>query len=410
MSESQNGALDSRRLPFALIVVGILILAGVGFTSGTTGPNIQGPLTASCTVAINGNTCTTSTITFATPYTRNPVISPSFSLNPLTPTHSVSMTLTNIASQEITLLKPTGNATILLKADETPVTRTIPNVDTAIKSFSIGPSAIPPFPSMTIQGEGYVTSTATSLKQVISIITEDCITATLFQTVKVEIFSATPAIIPFSIKAVTPAGSFGFGICAAIDVLAPATDANTMITLNSLRLSAQELNFQTWLNPPAAATSLFNDNNATMNYSFNGQAVLMFISSSIVMVSNQGNPWRLAVQYSTGTLAGPWVNLIFDSLFVPGINVNQTNVTLPNGNFLVRLASVNAGGQGDMFAIGNVNITWTSSTTVSFLVPVGYGTPIIVGETTTSFQLKIQFDATLSAANTVTFTWSSTGI
>src|SRR4029077_12361015 len=99
-----------------------------------------------------------------------------------------------------------------------------------------------------VEGEGYISTTAASTKQIITITIEDCAVGGVFQTITFETESLAIGRTPFTIKGVMPIG--GFGLCDSINVSGPAADANTSISLASLRVYLLETNFDIWNSMP----------------------------------------------------------------------------------------------------------------------------------------------------------------
>jgi hypothetical protein len=394
-----------------LMVCISIMLSGVGGISA----EVRNSGTASCTVALNGSTCTTATITFANPYSSNPTIAAFETLSPTFPFHTTAIPGSTIANL-ITFQTP-GNTTILAHDDETPVTVTIPNVDTSVKAWDPQCPANAfcnsnPFPTMIVESEGYITTGALSVKQVISIMIENvaCVMVPLiFQTVQFEAQSITAAgKTPFSIKATMPNDGLGPGeLCAAVNVVAPIADANTMITVNSLRVYGQQSGFQVWANMPSTS---FNPiyGNMNLQQEFRFQAGTPTLQFCVNVFGLSGNSTAFLTPAISGVEISSGLRLVVGG--ATGLQCNSASVTLtacPAG------CSVNVyGGFGDnaedMPAFGAISMTWNQTVTgFSLNLAVGYSPPIILAETATSFQLKIQFTQTISAANTITFTWSS---
>jgi hypothetical protein len=357
--------------------------------------------TATCIAATNN--CITSTITFGHPYTHTPLISSFETLNPLAPQHALAIggaTVSNL----ITVQTP-GNSTLLVFNSQTAVTVTVPNADTAIKSWS--PSSQTAWAFTLIEAEGYVTTTATSTKQVITLTLEDCVTATIFQTIKIETPTVTAAIIPFAIKG-TGAPS-GFGVCDSVNVTAPAVDANTSVTVVALRVYGPENGFRTWLNMPAATTEIYGSTNLEQKFNFQAATGILITFCVNVFASSNGGAPYLTV-YVNGAELTTNLRLPIGSGFT-GLQCTAANTNLSTGIFPVTIFGNGGAGLNDFPAFGAISINWNQANAGSNLgVPVGYSQPIVLALTPQSFQLKIQFDATITTPNTVTFTWYAFGI
>src|SRR5690348_15084784 len=111
-----HGSRVSQEMVIGLFLIAV-VLAVAGWGIALQAKSIIQGGTITCTVPINGTNCTTSTITFSTPYANVPTITAFQTLSPLEPQHSVSVpgaTLTNL----ITYQTP-GNQTRLISDDET---------------------------------------------------------------------------------------------------------------------------------------------------------------------------------------------------------------------------------------------------------------------------------------------------
>lgn len=375
-------------------------------TNGLCGSTPQGPNTVSCTVALGGSSCTTALISFSPAYVNKPLISAFETLNPLGPNHLYTFPGATV-SNLITFQTP-GNNTRLLVDDENLVTIPIPNVDTAMKQYS--PSGIEPGPVI-VEGEGYVktTNAPASLGQDVSIKINDCNSATIIQTIKFNPESVVASgKIPFAIKALVPMNVFNI-LCVSISVQAPAADANTLITLVSIRVYQLQNNFQTWINMPSAATEIYGTANNEQKFAFQASnGVTMYFCVNIISLSTSAT--AVLTPYVNGAELSTNLRVSVGAGSFTGLICSSANVNLSAGIFPVTVFGINGAGVGDLPTFGAISLTWQQiNPNQNVLINVAYSPPIIVAETNTSFQLKIQFSQTLSAANTVTFTWSSIG-
>lgn len=419
MSDTEN-PLDARRLSFAFIIAGILVLGAFSFTASGGVPTTRFG-TSSCTVATLATSCTTPTITFSPPYSATPIIG-QVNTTYLAATTPVNINLQgggsslNTQNNNLHLSNP-GNSTILAHDIETLSTLTIPNTDTIIKSWN--PTGIQPWTNVLVEGEGYVTTSALSIGQDITIKIEDCTLLTVFQTIIYHPDVLAIGKEGFAIKGLVPNNTLGQGFsCWSIDVQAPAADANTSITLVSFRVYGFEINFETWLNMPAAKTALYNGNNG-QQYSFLGNpptTPTYNLCANIITLSTSANA-RLYVNWTQGGSSqefgyptNPPLELNVGSTGTLGYQCLQVvQEFVPFGTVTVQVFTKGGAGIGDMPAFGAITLTWQQNLwTVSNNLPIG-GHPQILLVTATSFQLGFVFDNNIVVARTITFNWQSIG-
>jgi len=386
------------------LIIGVLALilsmAGLGIASSIVVPNIQSG-TASCTISLGGTNCVTSTISFGTAYTNKPLIGQLNVTYSTTPFHNVAI-LGASSYQRVTFQTP-GNSTILLYDDETSSTITIPNSDTVIKFYSKNEA----FPgNVIIEGEGYITTTALSTKQVITISAED--SGNIVNSMQFETESLAVGITPFSIKGVFLENTF-FTI-PSIDVSAPAADANTQITLVSLRVYGAETGFRVWQNMPSATTEIYGSPNIEQLGTFAfSQTVTMTFCVNIVQLSVAASGGFLT-PYANGVELNSGLRVEIDSGGLTGVICSSASVAISTGNPILSVYGLGGGGVGDMPAFGSIILTWAQSTSGQTVGMFDSAHPQIIGLTGTSFKIKMIFDASLSVAETITFNWQSIGI
>jgi hypothetical protein len=126
-------------------------------------------------------------------------------------------------------LTPKGRVE-LINADETQSSATVPNADTALKTYTLAANT---YTSIIAEAEGYVQESLTTTNQNVNIKIKYAGT----QNGQTMIFNpqalTTGAKTPFPIKA---SGAFTAGGTVTITIGAAAADANTTVFLNSLRV------------------------------------------------------------------------------------------------------------------------------------------------------------------------------
>ena len=119
---------------------------------------------------------------------------------------------------------------VLVNADETQASATVPNTDTAVKTFTLAANS---YSSIIAEAEGYVQESLTTTNQNVNIKIKFAGT----QKGQTMIFNpqalTTGAKTPFPIKA---SGAFTAGGTVTVTIGAAAADANTTVFLNSLRV------------------------------------------------------------------------------------------------------------------------------------------------------------------------------
>ncbi|HYT46671.1 MAG TPA: hypothetical protein VEP90_30370, partial [Methylomirabilota bacterium] len=311
--------------------------------------------------------------------------------------------------------------TRLMYANETLASKTIPNTDTIIRSYSglstpdifVQPPDLT-YPYVIVEAEGYITTNLiTSTRQDISIMIEDTVytsgspfTTTIVQTIKINPEAvAASGKIPFAIKGadnILLEATYGYGV-ESINVIAPAADANTVANIVSMRVYVVENSFLSIPNMPIPLTEIYGSR-IGWSVPFTTTYTPFFCINIIVSSWNASS--TIIIQSSTDQTAWTTRSNIFINTI--GISCVQTSIiSLTAGTIYFRLASQSGGGIGDFPAISGIILTFTYSSTTN--VPVGYGSAIILSLTSTSFKIKFQFDATITASNTITFNWRSIG-
>src|SRR5260370_25229915 len=295
-----------------LIILGDIIAGAIGAGSPTIPliPTQRGPLTASCTVIAGASSCTSSTITFSPSYTQIPLVTATVSaLSPGVVVHATSV----LEPSLITFQTP-GNDTSLFFDSETPVqTTNIPNTDTVLKSYS--PAGLATYPSnMIVEGEGWITTSATSTKQVINVLVNNNGIG-FVQTIQFETESLSIGNTPFAIKAVTApivfTTSLSIDVCSSTGGVGTctggATDANTQIVLASMRIYGVQTGFRTWQNMPSATTEIYGSSGTNDRQQFNfqsGTGVTMTFCVNVVSQTTtaaaQLTPYAGGLEISTG--------------------------------------------------------------------------------------------------------------
>jgi hypothetical protein len=408
MMNLTNDLRIRRRILASLMLSITFSVLAMGSAGGTGAGSLIQSGSSSCTVASGGNNCTTSTITFPTAYINNPVIGQlNLTLSPLAPGKNLLFPGPQV-SNLITYQVP-DNQTILAHDDESSTGAVnIPNVDTILKSWN--PAGTEPWPNMIVEGEGWITTSLTSAKQVISILVEDCVLPQVFQTLTFETESLAVGRTPFAIKGVVPNNGLGLGFgCESIDVQAPASDTNTQITLVSLRVYGLDEGFRTWVNMPAALTEIYGSTNLEQQFymiQING-VTMKFCVNIISPSSGVGtylSPYTDAGELNSG------LRVLIDGSIGTGMQCSIANANLPATGFhTVTVKGSLGAGQDDLPSFGAISLSWIQQNpTLTILVPLGYHIQIL-GLTPVSFKLKIQFDGTLSATDSATFNWQSIG-
>ncbi len=118
---------------------------------------------------------------------------------------------------------------VRINADETQASATIPNVDTAVKTYTLAANN---YTLIIVEAEGYGSFVLASTNQIISIKIKFGATQ-IGQTLTLDAALGATSRIPFPIKG---SGAFTAGGAITITISAPAADANTTIFLNSLRV------------------------------------------------------------------------------------------------------------------------------------------------------------------------------
>ena len=117
----------------------------------------------------------------------------------------------------------------LVNADETQNSATVPNADTAVKTYTL---AVNKYARIIAEAEGYGSFVVTSTNQIISIKIKFA-GVQVGQTMTLDAALGATSRIPFPVKA---SGAFTAGGLITVTISAPAADANTTVFLNSLRV------------------------------------------------------------------------------------------------------------------------------------------------------------------------------
>jgi hypothetical protein len=401
--------LGNKRLPFGLILAGILVMGAFAITTGGgSSLSIQAG-TVSC-IVMNTQSCTTQIIPFSPAYSNRPVV------GELNVTHAnatyVQTMGTYTVNNNLVLSNP-SNSTILAFDVETATTITVPAADTILRSWN--PSGNSPWSTVIVEGEGYITTTAlTAIHQDVSIMVEDCTLSVVYQTIKFNPESVSVGSkIPFAVKGVVPANAFAI-LCVSIDVQAPAADANTSITLVSFRAYGRETNFETWINMPASKSNLYSPNsNNAQEYTFTGNppvAPVWNLCANIVSLSTSINA-RLYVNATPGGEIGTGaLRLNVGSGGAIGFQcITTTQEFTPFGTVQINVEGLGGAGTGDLPAFGAITLTWTQSYNLINQSIRMDGHPQIISLTAASFRLRYTFPGIPGANVLVTFNWQSIG-
>jgi hypothetical protein len=376
--------------------------------SGASPTLINQTGTATCSTT---TICTTPLVTFATPYTKTPVIGYSETFNPNTPSRTVTVpgaTTSNLISFQST----PGNDTSLIYDDESLTTVTVPNVDTAIKSWN--PSTnLPAYLGLIIEGEGYIktTSMPASTQQDVSIKVEDVNAAVVLQTIKFNPESVVASgKIPFAIKALDTQ-SLAFGINVEISVQAPAADANTSVNLVSLRVYGLENGFKTWLSMPAASSEIYGNTNDEQQFSFLTTASTLF-TFCVNVKAISGSATAYLTPYVAGVeLSSNLRVLVGSNGLGVGLQCSTANIsTITTGVKTVTVFGVGGAGAGDFPAFGAISLNWTQTNASSTITVPNAWSVAIIGLSPSSFQFSFRFFSAGSATVAITFTWWAIGV
>lgn len=394
------------------ILVGDIIVGIIGVGSPVQHSALVQTNTNDCVVTVANGFCQTSPISFAIPYSKIPLISQiNETFLPTVPQYANPLPSSG-SSEVITFQTTPQNHTRLLFASETPVTITIPNTDTNLKTYTgLQLNAQKTFPTIIIEGEGYITLTsALATQQDVTIKIKDGATtlqSIVFNPEAITLNSKTP----FAIKA-SQTGNPTVGIMA-ITVSAPAADANTQITLNAIRVYAVETNFVAWILPPATTTELYGTINNRQKFFFTGDIGININLCVFLVVPTFGNGETLNMQYSpdatTWTDLGPSTSISAGGVGAPTLRCSTATVTLPVGLQYVRIVIKGSGNTRDFPALGAITMAWqggSSSTTITdiALCIVGF-----LSITPTSFVLQVLCYDTLIADVDFFISWQSIG-
>jgi hypothetical protein len=166
---------------------------------------------------------------------------------------------------------------------------------------------------------------------------------------------------------------------------------------------------------PASLTEIYGSPNNEQVFQFSSTTATQ-IDFCVNIIALSTNPSAYLSVYYGPAGTGLQTNELSTTTRIPigsgsltGLQCSGVGVAVPNGELGVTIKGNNGGGIGDMPAFGAISLAWYQMfPAITFTVPVGYHVQIIT-LTGVSFKLKIQFDATLNLANTVTFNWKSIG-
>lgn len=283
------------------------------------------------------------------------------------------------------------NSTQLLLDTETSVSHTVPNTDTSLNTFAPAywgglTSNFSPLPQVSIQADGYVSTTATTTLQDISIKLEDSgCSGTVLSTMIVHPASSVVSKKPWSLTAVEVVAIFGTNV--ALCIQAPAADANTSVFMVDMHVYLVQNHFQAWPGMPAAVTELFGNTQHEQTWLFDsvGYTGTVEICASVIGLSS-GVSSTLQAQYGT-TNFGPTV-----AITSQGSQCNSASATIPMNLQTLRIVGANGGGASDIPAFGAISISWTYTITKTLSFnSFDPGNPATVAVSITGISLKYTF-------------------
>jgi hypothetical protein len=162
---------------------------------------------------------------------------------------------------------------------------------------------------------------------------------------------------------------------------------------------------------PAAKTELYGTTDHRFLYSYLSIFTQIFFCVTVVSASTSGTAVLALETSPDGTT---WTEMgagsMRDTVASVGLQCTNVNITVPGGALYTRVVGINGAAAGDLPAFGAITLAWIgTSASQTLSLPVAFYPPVIVALTPTSFSLKIQFLASISLANTVTFNWQSIG-